>query len=127
MKIKVLCDQTFYAHDLALTREFYKEFFELEPIEADSKTLIFESGLSFKCVSPWVAYIGEREHRLLWGNRTPEIVLTYPGAKYKKLYRTHTNREDARIIVDEKKEGKHYYRIYDPDNHLIEVQESIFE
>lgn len=106
------------SQNLEETRAFYSENFDLEP-KVSHNTLKYAPGLSFKKVTPWVSYIEERVHRLNYGNRHSEIILI--PADYEKI---KAELKDQRIIVSEKcEDGSRYFKLYDPDNHIIEIGE----
>lgn len=100
--------------------KFYEQVLELKTELNSDGTLEVDNTVSLKQETPWVVHVMETKRRVSSGNRTTEILIESDSLE--ELIEKNKSNPQFRIIDPPGCKDKDTLKIYDPDNHIIEIR-----
>lgn len=119
MKIKKAPQKPIAATSLEKTARFYRDVLSLDPTQETETIIEIEEKITFHKEPAWISYIKEKERRIKKGNRTTEILLE--SSSLEEFIRKSQNDPEIRVITPGHRRKKQAIKLFDPDNHIIEV------
>lgn len=123
MKIKKSPNKAIAASSVVTTARFYQDVLGMDSKKITETTLEVEETIQYKEKPAWVTYIEEVKRRVSEGNRTTEILLESDSLE--EFLNKCQNNSDVRVISPVK-QVRNSVKLYDPDNHIIEIAEKLF-
>lgn len=113
----------FAVKDITKARRFYEELFNLKVISDFGINICFDCGLALQQDFDWLVGISKDEMKAKENN----CELCFEEKKFDDFLLKLKKRDDIILLHDIKEHswGQRVIRFYDPDNHLIEVGESM--
>lgn len=107
------------------SKRFYQEVLNATPIHDLGVYVVFQEGFCVQQEETWLGFVGKNEDALTYGHHTGELYfeedeLDAFTARLAKL-------PDIRLVhpVRQQPWGQRAIRFYDPDDHVLEVAESM--
>ncbi|MCC0641958.1 MULTISPECIES: VOC family protein [unclassified Clostridioides] len=113
----------FAVKDIQIARKFYEELFDLKVIVDYGKNIVFESGLSLQQDFDWLTGISKEDMK----DKENNCEIFFEAESFEEFLSKLNARNDVTLLrdVEEAPWGQKVVRIYDLDNHLIEIGESM--
>lgn len=119
MKIKKAPQEPIAASSLEKTARFYRDVLSLNTTQETETIIEIEESITFRKEPSWVTFIHEKERRIKKGNRTTEILLE--SNSFEEFIHKSYDNPDVRVITPDRRRKKQAIKLFDPDNHIIEV------
>lgn len=113
----------FSVKDINLARKFYEELFGMEVVTDYGRNIVFAGGLSLQQDFDWLVGISQKDMKV----RENNCEIYFETEQFEEFI-TKLKAKDNIILlhsVNEAPWGQRIIRLYDPDNHLIEVGETL--
>ncbi|MCC0632703.1 VOC family protein [Clostridioides sp. ZZV15-6388] len=113
----------FAVKDIKIARKFYEELFDLKVIVDYGKNIAFEGGLALQEDFDWLTGISKEDMK----SKENNCEIFFEAKHFEEFISKLNKRNDVTLLhgVKEAPWGQKVVRIYDLDNHLIEIGESM--
>ena len=111
--------------DMEKSREFYEGFLN-QKVEMNLGANVSYKGFALQTLESWTDFINKKESDINL-NKTNEVELYFEVCNYDKFLEKLKTEKNIELLHDTKEFpwGQRVIRLYDPDNHLVEVGETL--
>jgi len=111
--------------DMNKSREFYEGFLN-QNVKMDLGANVSYEGFALQTLESWADFINKEESDINL-DKTNEAELYFEVSDYDKFVEKLNSKKDIELVHDTKEFpwGQRGIRFYDPDNHIVEVGETL--
>jgi len=111
--------------DMNKSREFYEGFLN-QNVKMDLGANVSYDGFALQTLESWADFINKEESDINL-DKTNEAELYFEVSDYDKFVEKLNSKKDIELVHDTKEFpwGQRGIRFYDPDNHIVEVGETL--
>ena len=112
-------------HDLQMSLEFYRNILGLEQINGCSAGVVLSGGLALQPLETWAKDLEKRPEEIGFNGNAEELCFVAEDFDaFLKILKSHPEVELVRPPM-EHRWGQQVVRLYDPDRHIVEVDEPL--
>jgi len=111
--------------DMKKSRDFYEGFLN-QQVKMDLGANVSYESFALQTLESWANFIDKKEFDVNL-DKTNEIELYFEASDYDKFVEKLNSKKDIELVHDTKEFpwGQRGIRFYDPDNHIVEVGETL--